>query len=91
MSTKILESSLLNNNKNKNSGKIYCCCFNIHDLCIWWFLHNSYNFIKNEEQNNNIYCKCLNCCNHCLELNFNKLYNKEIIIYCCFFTLYYIN
>jgi len=84
MNTKILESSLLNN-ENKNLGKIYCC-FNIYDLCLWWFFHNSCNFIKKKE--NNIYCKCLNCCNDCLELRFNKLCNKEITINCCLCTLY---
>ena len=93
MNTKILESSLLKDNstEHKNLGNIYCCFFNVDDLCLWWFFHNSCNVIKNEEQNNNVYCKYLNCCNDCLELRFNKLCNKEITIYCCLCTLYYIN
>jgi hypothetical protein len=101
MNAEILKSFLLNNdennseytsqnsNENINLEKKYCC-FNNNDFCIWWFFHNSCNIIKNNEENNHIYCNCLNCCNDCLELRFNKLCNKEIIIYffCC--KLYYI-
>jgi hypothetical protein len=60
-------------------------------LSLWWFFHSSPGFHITYESKN-LYCRCLNCCPGCLELEFNNniCCKKDCICFLVCFTFSFV-
>lgn len=66
---------------------LICCCITEK----WCFEHSGIAGFKEYDETKNNYCKCLDCCTWCLELNYGTPFIclKDTNCYLCCLTIYF--
>ncbi len=89
LNNKALVKENLLNETLSHKESMFCCCITNR----WCFEHTGIPLISKEyDESNYNCCTCLDCCSWCLEFKFNKcsLCVKQVNIYLCCFTIYFI-